>query len=232
MKRCEEFLNLYRDLEEYLAAKAGGSRTGLVQDFASKDGQRYREELDVFREMRNLLSHHGKIGNEYIVEPSDAAVALLREILEFAKNPPVAMQAAVTYDLLFKADYRDRVSWVAEKMEQRGFSHVPVVNANSRLVGVFSTGTLFSLLRSGEERDAKTLLLGDIAEIIKPEKHLTEQYAFVDSNATCYKIKKLFNSEGPDVRRVAAVFVTEGGKRNGTLLGMITPWDIIRLDSK
>ena len=62
--RCEKFLNLYRDLEEHLAAEAGGSRSGLVQEFAAKEGSRYREELDVFRETRNLLSHHGKIGGE------------------------------------------------------------------------------------------------------------------------------------------------------------------------
>ena len=232
MSYCEEFLNLYRDLEECLAARAGGSRTGLVQDFANKEGQRFREDLDVFRETRNLLSHHGKIDGQYIVEPSEAAIAQLRRIVEFAKNPPVATEAAVLYDNLFKADYRDKVSWVAEKMESFGFSHVPVVDADKRLAGVFSTGTLFSLLRSGEQRSASILRLGDISEILKPENHLTEQYAFVDSNATCYRIKKLFNSEGPDVRRVAAVFVTDNGKKSGKLIGMITPWDIIRQDSK
>lgn len=230
MSRCEEFLNLYRDLEEYLAAKAGGSRTGLIQHFSAGEGYRYREELDVFREMRNLLSHHGRIGDAYIVEPSAEAVEKLREIVEFAKNPPIAMQAAVETKDLFMAKNSDKVAWVAEKMEILGFSHVPVASEHGVLSGVFSAGTLFSYLRSGAEKDLRSLHIGDIAEIIRPEAHITEQYAFVDRNATCYKIKKLFNSEGPDVRRVAAVFVTSNGRKNGTLLGMITPWDIIRID--
>ena len=227
--RCEEFLNLYRDLEEHLAAEAGGSRTGLVQDFAASEGSRYREELDVFREMRNLLSHHGKIGGEYIVEPSQSAVARMREILEFAKNPPVAMTAARPTKELFCADYEDSVAKIAEIMEKRGFSHVPVLDGRGILVGVFSVGTLFTYLRSGDVKDARQLKIGDLKEYIRPERHSTEQFAFVDRNATCYQIKKLFNHEGPEVRRVAAVFVTQNGKKNTALLGMITPWDIMKI---
>lgn len=227
--RCEKFLNLYRDLEEHLAAEAGGSRSGLVQEFAAKEGSRYREELDVFRETRNLLSHHGKIGGEYIVEPSEAAIAKLAEILEFAKNPPAAMEAAIPTRELFCADYEDSVAKIAEIMEKRGFSHVPVLDGRGILVGVFSVGTLFTFLRSGEAKDARQLKIGDLKEFIRPERHSTEQFAFVDRNATCHKIKELFNHEGPEVRRVAAVFVTQNGKKNTALLGMITPWDIMKI---
>ena len=227
--RCEEFLNLYRDLEEHLAAEAGGSRTGLVQDFAKGEGSRYREELDVFRETRNLLSHHGKIDGQYIVEPSEAALVKLAEILEFAKNPPVAMMAAVPTRELFCADYEDSVTKIAEAMEKKGFSHVPVLDGRGILVGVFSVGTLFTFLRSGTDKDVRQLKIGDLGEFIRPERHSTEQFAFVDRNASCYQIKKLFNHEGPEVRRVAAVFVTQNGKRNTPLLGMITPWDIMKI---
>ncbi len=230
MNRCEEFLDLYRDLEEHLAARAGGSRTGLVQDFANNEGQRYREELDVFREMRNILSHHGKIEGEYIVEPSAASINKLREVLEYAKNPPVAMEAAVPVKDLFKAEVTDRIAWVAEKMELLGFSHVPVVDGRGVLTGVFSVGTLFAYLRRGDEGDMRSKRIGDIAELLKPENHLTEQFAFVDRNATCHKIKQLFSGEGPGVRRTAAVFVTSNGKKNGTLLGMITPWDVMKIE--
>ena len=48
-------------------------------------------------------------------------------------------------------------------------------------------------------------------------------------NIIDHKIKELFNHEGPEVRRVAAVFVTQNGKKNTALLGMITPWDIMKI---
>ncbi len=226
--RCEEFLNLYRDLEEHLAAKARGSRAGLVQEFAAREGGRYREELDVFREMRNLLSHHGQIDGEYIVEPSVPAVEKMREIVEYAKNPPAAMQAAVPTSEILCADFDDSVAKLAEIMEKRGFSHVPVIDGRGILAGVFSVGTLFTFLRSGTYKDIRQLKIGDLREVIRPERHSTEQFAFVDRNATCYRIKEIFNHEGPSVRRVAAVFVTQNGKQNSPVLGMITPWDIIK----
>lgn len=61
MDNSERFLNLYRDLEEALGVKYQ-MRTGAVQHFSAREGSRWSEELNLFREMRNLLSHHGKIG--------------------------------------------------------------------------------------------------------------------------------------------------------------------------
>ncbi len=231
-ERCQIFLDLYRELEECLAAREGGSRTGLVQDFASAEGRRYREDLEVFRATRNLLSHHGKIDGEYIVAPSEAAVRRMREILDFAKNPPVAMTAAVSVEEMFLAGYEDQVAEIAGIMDKRGFSHAPVIDERGVLVGVFSVSTFFTYLRQGNAQNVKQLKIGDLRDVIKVENHTTEQFAFVDRNASCYKIEELFRSEGPDVRRVAAVFVTSNGKKNGKLLGMITPWDIIKLSKR
>ena len=59
MDICESFLNAYRDLEEVLAVKYG-QRAGTVQLFASGEGARYFEELNLFREMRNHFSHFFK----------------------------------------------------------------------------------------------------------------------------------------------------------------------------
>lgn len=227
----EEFLNLYRDLEEVLAARAGTNRPGLVQEFAMGEGSRFREELNVFKEMRNLLSHHGKLGGEPLVAPSAEAVKKLRYIYNYAKNPPMALEAAMPRKELFTATYSDEAVKVAEIMARRGFSHTPILDERGVLTGVFSIGTMFSLaieLKKQGKTYSPQLKLAEMKELLKPDNHTTEQFAFVHKNATCYEIKKLFKNEGPDVRRVAAVFVTSNGKQNGNLLGMITPWDLLK----
>ena len=81
MDICESFLNAYRDLEEVLAVKYG-QRAGTVQMFASGEGAKYFEELNLFREMRNLLSHHGRIDGSPVVLPSEQALEKLLEILD------------------------------------------------------------------------------------------------------------------------------------------------------
>lgn len=230
MSRGEIFLNLYRELEEVLSAENGGSRPGLIQDFAYNEGYRYREDLLLFREIRNLLSHHGEIDGEDAVIASEAAVNRLREVLEFAKNPPAAMNAAIPVNELYTASLSDKVSEVIENMESRGFSHVPIINAGGVLTGVFSVGTLFTFARRRKGQAPAELRLAELEELLRADRHTTEQFAFVSTDAPCSQIKKLFRSEGPGVRRVAAVFVTSDGTERGRLLGMITPWDILRTE--
>ena len=90
MDDSERFLNLYRDLEEVLGAKYQ-MRTGSIQHFAANEGSRWREELNLFREMRNLLSHHGKIDGQPPMLPAISTIKILEEILEYAKEKNISL---------------------------------------------------------------------------------------------------------------------------------------------
>ncbi len=230
MDICESFLNAYRDLEEVLGAKYG-QKLGTVQLYASGEGEKYAEELNLFREMRNLLSHHGRIGNSPAVLPSREALNKLLEILDYAKNPPVAASVATPKDALSCADLSQRLSMVLETMEEKGFSHIPVLTESGRLYGVFSVGTLFAYVKSNPQKSVEGLKLMDIADLLPPEKHSTEKFAFTGRDASLLELKEIFRLTGPTHRRVAAVFVTSNGEASGRLLGMITPWDIIKAEN-
>ncbi|MBE6588174.1 MAG: CBS domain-containing protein [Ruminococcaceae bacterium] len=229
MDICETFLNAYRDLEEVLAVKYG-QKLGTVQMYASGEGSKYFEELNLFREMRNLLSHHGRIDGSPVVIPSEQALNKLLEILEYAKNPPMALSLATPKASLCCARLSDEVSKIVGLMEKRGYSHIPVLNKSGSLFGVFSVGTLFAFAKDNPESSIQGLTLRDLSEYLPPEKHTTEKFAFADRDSSLYEIKELFKVSGPYHRRVVAVFVTEGARRNGILLGMITPWDVFRAE--
>ena len=93
MKPGELFLNTYRDLEELLCAKYG-MRSGAVQEFVAREGKRYSEDLNLCRDIRNLLSHHAEVDGSDAVIPSEAVQHRLEEILAFAKDPPRALSVA------------------------------------------------------------------------------------------------------------------------------------------
>ena len=137
MDICESFLNAYRDLEEVLSAKYG-QKLGTVQLYAAGEGAKYAEELNLFREMRNLLSHHGKIDGAPAVLPSREAYEKLLEILDYAKNPPIAASIATPREELCCADLSQSITKVFETMEKNGYSHIPVLTEDGRLFGVFS----------------------------------------------------------------------------------------------
>ena len=229
MNACEAFLNTYRDLEELLCARYG-LRSGAIQEFAAGEGHRFAEDLNLCRDIRNLLSHHGRLDGQDAVVPSAAVQARLEEILAFAKDPPRALSISTRFDNLFRADAGDSILSLTDAMERRGYSHVPVFAEGRKLTGVFSAGTLVSYAKRNPDKVFKELKVGDLAEFLPPERHMAEQFGFVDSGAGLDEIRSAFRQGGPAKRRVAAIFVTSDGSRNGNVLGMITPWDVMKRD--
>lgn len=229
MDNSEQFLNLYRDLEEALGVKYQ-MRTGAVQHFSAREGSRWSEELNLFREMRNLLSHHGKIDAQPPVQPTEPTIKILEEILEYVRHPPVALSIATRTDSLYCADGSEQVTDLLKVMEQRGFSHIPVVDNRRYLTGVFSVGSLFAFSRNRPEVPAAGLRVQDMEEVLPLEKHVMEKFYFVNKDASCYELKKLFQKRDAGSRRVVAIFVTASGSEKSPLMGMITPWDVLRAE--
>ena len=228
---AQEFLNLYReleeDLEQYFASQ--GRRTGSpVFDFMnSREGQPYKEKLDVCREIRNLLSHHAYVAGEPVAEPSPVLTDFLREMIERVNEPPLAIRYATPADSLLATDGTRNVYDLMQIMDKRGFSHVPVMQGK-KVVGIFSVSTLFSWeLAHPEDSLSLQTTIGDLAEYLPLNRRRIEQFLFAPADLTCVKARELFVRRHRN-RRVAAIFLTKTGDENGELLGMLTPWDLFR----
>lgn len=231
--RSQEYLELFRVLEEELENKyVGVKRTQasiVMQYLADNESLPVREDLDLCREVRNILTHNAERGGEPVVEPSEALMDQLRAIIEYVKRPPLAVEFMTAREQLLTADVGQRVVEVMRAMERRGFSHVPVMG-KGELVGVFSTGTVFSYCARdiGEKGIGADTRVRAFGQWLGCEKHVMEGYAFVDERATYADVKWLFERRRAGEKRLAAVFVTRSGDPSEPLLGMITPWDILR----
>lgn len=233
MSNSEIFLELYKNLEELLTARFsdGGKRSpgsAVMRYYNDDEGRKWREELNLCREMRNMLSHHAQIGGEPVFEPSDAVIGVLKQILTDVENPPVAMTIATPAAKLVTCDQGDRAEDIIKMMRDKGYSHVPVLE-KGRLVGVFSVGTVFSMVEKyGPAAIPEGAAVGDFSEFLPPDRHTTESFGFVSGNSPYGGLKHKFTAKGPKERRVAALFVTSSGNKTEKLLGIITPWDMIK----
>jgi len=90
MTNSDIFLELYKELEELLTVKYSGSKkpvgSAVMRYFNDDEGKKWREELNICREMRNMLSHHAMIGGKAVFEPSDEIIGILQRILSNAKG--------------------------------------------------------------------------------------------------------------------------------------------------
>jgi predicted transcriptional regulator len=226
--QTHEFLNLYKMIEDTLEeryARQGRRYSSVIMEFInSPEGEAWREQMDMCREIRNLMTHTADIGGEAIVTPAAGVVEILREILEYVEKPPMAIDYATKAAQILKVSPMDFVLPVMKAMQRRGISHVPVMQGD-KVAGVFSVGTIFSEAIGGGRVDEKTRVK-DFAHLLPVEDHVFEQFAFIGEHTTLPEAQAAFDRR--DKKRMAALFVTRGGGKDGALLRMITPWDVLR----
>ncbi|MBQ4110979.1 MAG: CBS domain-containing protein [Clostridia bacterium] len=227
--KAEYFLDLYKQIEELLGSVYSGQRidSNPVKYFAeSSEGKAYREELNICREVRNLLSHNPKINGEAAVMPSDESVKFLEKLLNRLENPPLAMEYA-TKNIVFTS-YREKVIPLMKKMEMRGYSHIPVIE-KGRFTGVFSISTIFSYVIDNPDYNiTENTEVGFFKNYLPAENHANETFVFVNPNADYWTAKRLMEKKKMKNKRLAAIFITSNGLESGKLLGMLTPLDIIK----
>jgi len=236
METAYEFLDLYRQLENALdnRFKSGESYRGsVIVDFMnSAEGAPWKERLNLCREIRNLMVHNADVEGAPVIEPSGAVVESLRRILDAVRQPRPALDRATPAERLLTAALGDRVLSLMKRMEKQGFSHVPVMRGG-RMAGVFSVSTIFSAGLQGRELLlTEETRLSDFETLLPVERHISERFCFLPADALFPDACAVFETHaGQKKRRVAAVFLTSDGTQEGRLMGMLTPWDLLRADA-
>lgn len=231
--RSDDFLNMYRELEDALDEKYSGRKrryTSVIFEFLNDDESKpVREKLDVCREIRNLLTHNAKIDGESVVEPSESVCASLKECLEHVRQPSLALEFATKGESIFFANYKQTVIKIMGIMEQNGFSHVPILQ-NGEFYGVFSLGTVFNyILRHYDNPIKRSTTIAELKEHLPIKNHI-ENYEFAPKNLTCSEARNKFQSVKGKNKRISVIFITENGSEKERLLGMLTPWDVLHDD--
>lgn len=228
--RSDEFLDLYRKFEDILEDKFINRKkkySSVIFDYLKCDESKpIRDKIDVCREIRNLLTHNAKMNGESVVEPSQSVCDALRYCIEYVKKPPLAIDFATTGENIYMAGYNQTVIKIMRVMDKNGYSHVPIIQ-NGKFVGVFSTSTIFSyMLNNYEKSITRTTTVAEMQEHLPIDVHI-ENYEFAPRTLTLYDARDKFQSVVARNRRLSVIFITEHGKQNEELLGMLTPWDVL-----
>ena len=224
-RRIDGFLDLYKQLEDALEDKYRNARrhySSVVYEFEKDyESAPVRDKLEVCREIRNLLTHTANLDGEPVVEPSQPVVDALQEVLDFVKQPPLALEFATKGDQVMKAHMHQKVLRLMEVMDKNGYSHIPVLE-NGEFCGVFSVGCVFQYLL----RIKPDTTVAELGKYIALPAH-TENYQFVPKDATYISVRRIFERVRGKNKRVSVIFITEHGTPGEPLLGMVTPWDVL-----
>ncbi len=230
--KVDRFLEMYRELEELLALQYSDNRryTSAIMEYINdRSNPFYREELNTCREIRNLLTHHADVGGKPIVEPSDDVIELLERILNYVSHPPLVMACATPFDKVMTTTLDACAFSLMKNMKGRGFSHVPVMD-NGRFFGVFSISLPFAYALEYERGITRNFTVADFGELVHIDNHCTERFLFVPKSMTIRQAGRAFEAVGSDKKRLAMILITENGKSNEKILGVLTPFDVLHLN--
>ncbi len=229
--RSEQFLRLYRKLEGLLEKRYSGKKvsSSVVMEYLhDPDSAPCRADLDMCRDIRNLLTHNDDEDGQPVVEPSEGVVELLGDIVDYVQRPRLAMDYGTPGEKIMFAHPNDLALDVMRRMLRMGYSHVPVRDKTG-LVGVFSAGALMSYVgERGFEALKDDLRIGDLKKELSVDNEHTDKYLFFDSKTTLTTVRMAFEKPQERNRRLAVAFITEDGGQHSQVLAMLTPWDALK----
>lgn len=227
----EIFLQKYRVLEGLLEKRYEGQKVSsssiVVEYLRDVDSQPVRVNLDLLREIRNILSHNACADGAPVVEPSDEMVARLEEVIDYVKRPRRAADFGTPAAHVLSAHLNDNILSVMRNMRKNGYSHVPVEEHGS-VIGVFSIKCLFDYLaENGLDALGEDARIGALGDRICLERKTGERYLFVEADCSIVHVRNAFQRYTERDRRLATVFVTQDGSPNSPLICVLTPWDVL-----
>lgn len=229
MDKVNEFLDKYHELENYAKARFNceDGPTAITRLLQHKSLKAEKAKLMTCKDVRRLLSHNPKINNSYPVTPSDELINLLTKIVEKINKPPKCCDFAIPFKDVYFRKIDDHVLETMKTMKEKVYTHVPIME-NGKVTGIFSDNTLFAYILEEKIIEInKDMTFKDIERFLPVNVHLTETFRFVPYNMDIYALEEEFHKALHKEERIGMLFLTQNGKENEKLLGIITPWDLI-----
>ena len=215
----------YREIEEWVLNNLNITEMKDLEQLPKYKS--IRSNLAFCRMLRNLLSHYdwSKAGNDMIIV-TDQAIRQVNN-LYYSLNPVTLMRVAIRAGQIFAPSPEDSVLAAVKVMQRNDYSYIPVVE-NHRIVGVFSTKTIMRLVAENNGVNiSETLKFKEIADLIQLKDESNAHYGFINPNRTVEDISLKFQRSKTRRMRLDMLFITDNGRSDGLLQGMVTPVDLL-----
>ena len=234
MTNAEIFIEKYKQLEEVVRSAYKLNDSDSISYYLTKQDEysKYRNEIKYCQEVRNLLSHKRKINGAYAVEPAENMLKFIDKLISGIKNRPTCRDIQVGMKDVYWQPMTGNVRKAMQIMCSRGYSSIPILE-NGTVIGIFDENSIFNYLAENEKIEiTDELTFSDIKEYIALEKRDSRTYIFFRSGEFVEKLEDEIEAVFRKGKRVGIAFITQSGRPNEKLMGIITPWDIISSSAK
>ena len=235
MSNNNEFIKKYNELDALIDEKFNRESDDSSIYFLINKYRRskvtiereYANKLDSARKIRNLMIHETGIIDE-LFQVSEEVIAFLDELIKYIKDPIIALDVLTPINKLIYATKDSLVKDLIRKIVEEGVSNLPVLNSRNHVIGVFNSDVLLLLAVEGIKINEETRI-ADIEKFLTLDKQLNLRFIFVTSGYEIDVLNDYFSySKEKYEKRLPMIFVSENGKSDSPLIGVISPIDLIR----
>jgi CBS domain-containing protein len=224
----DRFLGSFRAIEGELRRRAGGDR-GLTFAELLRQGEdgvvrRYRLDLREFAELRNAIVHAAD--DTLLAEPTDAAVERIEHIRSLMEAPP-RLDTVLGRRKVATTEPEARIRDAVLTMHRNGFSQLPVYD-DGACVGLLTAGGVAAWVARMLEVNDGLLEEASVGEVLAYEED-PDTCAFLPPSATVFDAMDLFLSHARRGHHLHAILITDGGRRDGRPLNIVTVDDVPRM---
>lgn len=184
----------------------------------------YQSDFDLYRSIRNNLTHNTFKGSYPVAVSTEVLLSLLRMVDRMNWK---CLNVAVKRSSLIVARATSKMASVIKIMSDKNISHIPIFDENDLMIGVISEAALIDIMASSKPVN-DTSIVSDFASYFRVQNNPNETYLFLRKNAYLYEARRLFENRYSDGKRLGVIFLTDTGKQEEKVLGLLAAVDALK----
>lgn len=225
------FLERYKELEEVVRSTFNLKYEDSISYYLGSENKfkRYANDVRYCQEVRNLLSHKKKIDDTFAVEPTEQMIKFITQLIELIRNRARCSDIQIGISQVYWQPLCGSVKATMKEMRRKVFTHIPILEEGV-VIGVFDENSVFSYLADEEIIEIDdNLTFNAIRKYLSVNGRDMEEFIFYKASGYVENLEIEFERAFKRGKRIGIVFLTQSGKPNEKLQGIITPWDIIAM---
>lgn len=232
VKNSDRFIIAYNRIEKSLSKKVDDSGFmpfyRLIEKAKIKNSvvRNYEEDLREFGDLRNAIIHH-RTGVDYVIaEPHDDIVERIELIERKVSNPlnVGALFGCKVHTLLAS----DPLMSALRLMRDNKFGQLPIYE-DGKFKGLITAAGITYWLAGQSTEDSISREIPTLSDVYNYEKR-KESFEFVKRDLSVYEAEDYFKRAISRGTRLEALLITDTASHNEKLIGIITPYDLLKID--
>lgn len=231
MERAERFIVAFNKIEKYFNQQIDDTsyvpffRAVLRLRKTDAIVNRYHNDLLEYSELRNAIVHERTEVNYTIADPHIEVVEAIEKIAAEMVAPKLVIPTFAKTLKVLQADLT--VKSVLNVIRETKFTQFPVYRSK-QFVGLITDKTVLHWLAGQLNGNFNEILKTPIIQLV--DDHESEpNYHFIPRTMDIYQAESLLLKMYKKHQGIAALLITEDGKPNQKLLGMVTPSDLLQV---